>query len=166
MSSLINNYMSAVSQHNQKSMPGPLPRDSPRLGNKLNLSDISNDSKLQTQANLLATLSDSSDRSPKSPHPPLSQKPSLPPRPPGIHKAYASGFRKKSGTLPRSQGSSLFNGDKRELCQKTSSGSNTSPLSPFEPPSPGKQAGGNKVLGMKNHWEKTINTHKEECKKL
>ena len=163
--------MNAVSHHNQDSNPKPQyprGRDSPQPGPFFDFAEIP---KPQSPSTLLSpALPENSENPPKSARsikPPVSPKPSLSPNlSTSNKKSLISGSNKKSQTLPRTSAASLHTGQPQEAKGKASLDSNTSPVSPsHQPLCPGAGASASKVSGMKSLWEKTIDAHKEECKK-
>ncbi|KAI6645638.1 F-box/LRR-repeat protein 20-like [Oopsacas minuta] len=160
--SLVKNYMNVVSQ---QTAPPTRQLSNPQ---KFSTDFVYPDkSKITAGLQVVASPNNSPTKPTLSPKPPLSPKPSLSPKPP-VSKISPSERNMKCKSLPRSAVNPSFPCDS-EISDHTSSASDSLPASDFTSPvpditSPTTRKGTIKVSGMKNHWEKTIDAHKEECK--
>ena len=88
-------------------------------------------------------------------------KPPLSPKPIFLKKSSSSDYRFKS--LPRNVVNPSFLPDSPK---RDSSSDSTDSFPPLKSPTRRTSAGGTtRVSGMKDHWEKTIVAHREECNK-
>eukprot|EP00800_Vazella_pourtalesii_P012388 TRINITY_DN291_c1_g1_i2.p1 TRINITY_DN291_c1_g1~~TRINITY_DN291_c1_g1_i2.p1 ORF type:complete len:736 (+),score=138.09 TRINITY_DN291_c1_g1_i2:186-2393(+) len=140
--SLVKSYMSTVTQQNtfppkQTAKPSTTSTD-----NNLNLEKLST-----TQVQL---------------SPPKLLKPPLSPKPSALKKKFSNDNR--SRTLPRVINPS-FQPDSPTQRDSSPDSGNSFPLVLASPTRRTSAAGTTRVLGMKDHWEKTIVAHREECNK-